>query len=349
MHGAAATTNRMFWPAMAVNEAGLMDAASVSPEERKVALHFDFEGRACKEEFPVDPGDVVVFQRPSSQFMPDAIRLLQARGVAVVVDMDDDLARIHPSNPAWMLMHPRSQNSHSWHTVTESCRLADMVVVTTPTLARRYGAHGRVRVIPNFVPAAYLRLDHQDSTDVGWAGSTHSHPDDLQQMGAAVARLVQQGTVFRTVGDPAGVARALGLAKEPPSTGPVPFAQYPASIAQFGVGVAPVAPTQFNQAKSRLKPLEYTATGVPWVASSTDDYDRFHRDVGVGLVAAKRRDWERMLRRLVGDEPRRREMSEAGRVAVRERHTIEGNAWRWAEAWADAAENRRRAVLAPPH
>lgn len=331
---------RAYWPGEAVAEQCGVDARTVEPDKRRVGLELDRQGRAVAERFPLDEGDVAVFQRPTHSFMPTAIRLLQKRGVAVVIDMDDDLANIHPSNPAWLMYHPKSRNGHSWHNAAESCRAADLVTVTTPQLARRYAPHGRVRVLPNMVPARYLTLDHEDSTTVGWAGNMQTHPDDLQQVGPAIARLVASGGRFVMVGDPRGVGRALGLGKDPASTGPVEFERYAVTLAAtLGVGIAPLALTEFNQAKSRLKPLEYAACGIPWVGSPTEDYLAFHRE-GCGLIAEKRRDWEKILKRLTRDEQWRLELSARGRE-VAARCTYEGTAHLWAEAWSAAASLRR--------
>lgn len=242
---------RMYWPAMAVQQIdhGFDDVGVVAPDERKVAIQFSPYGGVARESFPVEAGDVVVFQRPSSLFLPEVFDLLQARGVTVVVDMDDDLANCHPSNPAWAGFHPRYDNGHSWHVVAECCRKADLVTVTTPQLARRYGKHGRCRVIPNMIPAQALQIGHRDSTDIGWAGNVQTHPGDLRVMGPSVAQLVSKGVTFRTVGDSREVADELGLRATPPSTGPVPFDRYLVSIAEFGIGVAPLAKSIFNQSK----------------------------------------------------------------------------------------------------
>jgi hypothetical protein len=329
----------MFWPGHAVAEADDLDvdALVITPDLRKVTLNLGLQGEVSSEEFPAVEGDVVVFQRPTGAFMPRVVQLLQARGVAVVIDMDDDLSCIHPRNPAFALHHPRDGRSHhSWKHAAETCRVATLVTVTTPALAQRYGAHGRVAVIPNFVPRKYLDVDHEDSADIGWGGAVFSHPDDLQQVGHAIQRLVAEGHVFRTVGEPDGVGAALGLDRDPPSTGPVPMDQYPASIGTFGIGIAPLADTQFNRAKSRLKPLEYSAVGVPWVGSDLPDYRAYHTQ-GCGVIVRRPRDWERVLRSLARDPARRVELSAVGRE-VAARNTLEGNAWRWAEAWTRAAD-----------
>ena len=314
-----------------------------------------------EERYPED-ADVIVLQRPTGMFQHQMISLLRKRGVAVVVDMDDDLAHVHPANPAFRMMSPRvvdpravaqaeqmapvergqvnpvRTNYHSWHNAGKACQAATLVTVTTPQLRSSYGAHGRVRVLPNYVPASYLDTPHDDGDLIGWGGSIHSHPDDLQVMGPAVANLVRrEGARFETVGNPQGVGAALNLpGGDPVSPGDVGLDQWPVQIARFGIGVAPLASTRFNNAKSRLKPLEYAACGVPCVLSPAADYQAWADEAGAAcVVASKPRHWEGALRALLRDPGRRQEMSEAGRAAAAA-NTIEGNAWRWAEAWASA-------------
>lgn len=359
---------RLTWPAQAAAEADhSADIIIIPPEARTEQPRFDPRTyEVITDGFEAETGDVIVFQRPTHFFHSRIIRALRTRGVTVVVDMDDDLSAIDARNSAfgmmapnvihpgaaelppveqWQLQQQRVPNANSYHHATESCRAATMVVVTTPLLAKTYGAHGRVRVLPNYVPAAYLAIPHEDSDTFGWPGSMHSHPHDPQVMGPAVARLVQQGHRFETVGNPAGVARALGLRDEPPSTGDVEPLDWAPSIARLGIGVAPLADTRFNHSKSRLKPLELNAVGVPAVASPTADYLAWAEASGGTLIARKPREWERVLRGLLRDSGRRMEMSAAGRAAAAE-NTIEGNAFRWLEAWADAVDLQRGKVTA---
>jgi hypothetical protein len=344
---------RLVWPAQAVGlDPSLdLDVTIIEPNNRNMAIDVDPRtGRVTRERFP-DDADVIVFQRLTNGFMAQVIPMLQARGVAVVMDMDDDLGCIHPSNPAFAGLQPmvwyegrRRKNLHSWHNARDACRQADMVTVTTPALADRYGAHGRVRVIPNMVPAWYLSIEHEDAETIGWGGVVGTHPDDLQSVGPSIATLVQGGTAFRQVGDGGGVARALGLREEPPTTGPLPLTEWPRAIAEFGIGIAPLADTRFNRAKSRLKPLEYAAVGVPWVGSDLPDYRALH-ELGCGMLAGRPKAWGGVLRRLLREPSLRADLSAAGR-AVAAAQTFEAHAWRWADAWTEAVALKRSGALA---
>jgi hypothetical protein len=226
---------------------------------------------------------------------------------------------------------------------------ATLVTVSTPALLPIYAPHGRGVVLPNRVPAGFLDIPHLDSPVLGWPGSTHSHPTDLQVVGPAVARLLREGHTYRHVGTSEGVPQlgvpsireALQLDADPPSTGNVDHPDWPFQVATIGVGLAPLNDTIFNSSKSWLKPLEMCATGVPWVASPRAEYVRLHKAHQVGVLADSPRVWYRELKRLASSQALRLEQSQAGRAAGAA-NTVEGHAWRWLEAWEDASRAARR-------
>ena len=289
--------------------------------------------------------DVVVMQRPAKQRTQELIRLFQAQGIAVVVDVDDDVSCLHPQHPHLAGFNPRLNPDTNFHHLATACRMADLVTVTTPALADRYGQHGRVAVLPNCVPAAMLELPRAgDNRTVGWGGQPAMHPGDLEVThGGVQAAMDRTGWRFRVVGALEDLPRRLGLTSEPDATGFLPLGSYHAALTTLDVGIVPLCDTAFNRAKSRLKGIEYAALGVPFVASPTPEYETLRED-GIGLLADdKSKAWRRQLVQLMDDESLRHELAEQGREAIRERHTIETEGWRWIEAWQEAVENRRHA------
>lgn len=288
--------------------------------------------------------DVVVLQRPLAAWRADLVGLLQEHGVRVVVEIDDDFSTIHPRNVSFRSVHPRHNPGVNREHLARACRQADLVTVTTPVLASRYGGHGRVAIIPNFVPAWYLDVVPEPwaGRRIGWTGSLQTHPTDLQVTRGAVARAAEATeAVVTVVGTGAGVADALGLTEAPEATGWLPIDEYPRAMARADVGIVPLDDITFNHAKSRLKALEYAALGVPVVMSPTADNVALH-GLGVGLVARKPKHWAAHLRRLLTDPAERAELAAAGRAAARAL-TIEGNADRWWDAWASTVTTRRAA------
>lgn len=321
--------------------------------------------------------DVVVIQRPLSKWRADLVGFLQAAGVAVVVEIDDDFSCIHPDNPAFLPAEPawwpaedaREYTGHANLAVTarrrvggkewfrcdvtspsskdniaRACRQADLVTCTTEALASRYAPHGRVAVIPNFIPEAYLTTSGARcaTTRVGWSGSVQTHPGDLDEAAAVGILLDRNGARFSVIGSGEGVGKAMGCAVE--ATGWVPFDAYPTVMAGLDVGVCPLRDSAFNRAKSWLKPLEMSALGVAWVASDVPEYRRL-RALGAGVLAANRSQWRKQVGRLIGSEQARTEQVEANRQ-VAATLTYERNAWRWAQAWTTAAQHRVSRMVA---
>lgn len=315
------------------------------PSERTgIGGGIDEYGNSVYADAPED-ADVIVMQRLTYRPIATAVPLLRAQGIAVVVDMDDDLSSIHPKHSAYEKLQPGSGDGmHSWVNAAHACQTATLVTTSTPALQKVYAPHGRGVVLRNCVPASYLDVPRVDSDVIGWAGAVPSHPMDLQETGTAIRRLVSQGHQFKVIGPAYGVTRALDLEAMPTSTGNVSFEQWPHAVATLGVGMVPLEASRFNSAKSALKGLEMAAVGVPFVASPRDEYRWLH-DQGAGLLASKPQHWFKTLRGLATDPVRRQEMSEAGR-AVAARHTIEANAYRWLEAWELAYRIQRQAATA---
>lgn len=333
---------RLIWAAEHLRSTG-HDVRVVTPNLRNASFRatLDAHGNMVDVHVPED-ADVIVLQRITHKYLVDAIKILRSRGIAVVIDMDDDLSAINPNNPAFREMHPTlaANKDHNWQNAQRACDIASYVTVSTPALLERYAVHGRGHVLYNCVPQRYLDVERVDSDVIGWGGSVHSHPDDLQVAGIGVAQVATREGEFRVVGPREGVRSALRLNFEPNASGPVEILnEWPRNVAQLGIGIAPLSDTRFNAAKSWLKPLEYSALGVPWVASPRVEYRRLH-ERGVGLLAEKPKQWAARLRELRSSVTLRAEMSQRGREVAREL-TIEGNAWRWYEAWTQAYKIER--------
>lgn len=332
--------HRLIWPVEVLRAQG-HDVQVVPQEDRQLQVHIDEHGQVKDVEL-ADGYDVVVLQRVTHRNLVGVIEVLRARGVAVVVDVDDDLSTIHPANPAWPMLHPTMPKEgsavlHSWRNLDAACRAATLVTATTPALTTRYAPHGRARVFPNFLASHYYGHERVDSDLVGWPASLASHPNDPDAVGNAIARLVDDGANFHVVSIASGVPRAFGVRDATRVTqieGVISLDDWPAEIAKLGIGIAPLADTKFNHSKSWLKPLELAAVGVPWVGSPRAEYARLH-ELGCGVLCEKPSSWYGVLRKLRADASWRAELSAAGRDVAGQLR-LEDHAWRLWEAWSDA-------------
>jgi len=343
---------RLIWPATALKLQG-HDVTIVLPSDRsqeadpKLQIQGDVRNGSelLDIRYPED-ADVVVLQRVTNHILCQGISIMRAKGVAVVVDMDDDLSAIDPWHIARYALDPRAGRTHSWANAERACRDATLVTVSTPPLLRTYAAHGRGLALPNHVLSEMWDVTRNTETRrFGWTGSLHSHPQDPAVVGPAVQRLVHDGHEFAMIGNTKGVAipgqnnptsvrEAFGLSEDPWTTGPVKVTDWAAALTNLYVGMAPLKNTKFNRAKSWLKPLELAALGIPCVMSPLPEYQRI-RELGVVITAAQPNDWYRTLKKLLTDESLRDEVAGRSQEAAAGL-ILEENAWRWAEAWTSA-------------
>jgi len=335
---------RLLWPVEALKRQG-HDITVMWPNERG-AFHAEIVNGTIKSvQYPKD-ADVIVVQRVSHKHLANALEWIRNQGVAIVMDVDDDLSNIHPANPAWQLMHPKTSGTgfsteHSWNNTLGAAKNCTLTVVSSAALAKKYAGQHGARVIHNHVPDHYLGIPHEDSDLIGWGAVLFSHPDDAPEAATAISRLVNDGFRFRMVGGGDDLDKVFSIPVDAvDQTGPIPMDQWPYHLVQLGIGIAPLADTKFNSAKSYLKPLEYAALGIPSVVSPRAEYRLLHQKTGIGVMAERPKDWYKALKKLATDTPYRQDMGAASREAtIPLTYTL--NAWRWWEVWEEALKLQR--------
>lgn len=323
---------RMIAPATVLKNAGLDITLDYQSQSQRAV----YDGDRMVSIKPTGD-DVMVIQRPIFPEVLQAIPLIQANGTKVVVELDDDYWSIDPRNgyrkglaKAGLLDVP--------DTMLKACRLADMVTVSTPELAKLI-PNKNVIVLRNYVPAYYLdiEVDYGENWEltegkkvVGWTGSTETHVGDLEVMGYSLRRAVRNHDAkFLAIGSHNAGEITGFYDGESLSSDWVELKNYPKAVKSFSIGVVPLRMSRFNQCKSYLKGMEYAALGIPFVASPTEEYKILNKQ-GVGLIAKEKHDWLKDLNQLLTSD--NVELIQAGKAFASE-NTYERNAWRWAEAW----------------
>ena len=345
---------RLIWPSNALQRAGC-DVRVATLEHTWQTMCTDdivqeqgFDGRTHYYKIPrvvdiLDPPDVdvLVMQRPLRRQAVQMMSILQTKGIKIVVELDDDFEAVSPRNIAWKDTHPRLSPDRNHLFLREACKIADLVTVSTPALAKRYGRWSRRPpiILPNCVPESYTKLRPipHTGTYIGWSGKVETHPDDLQQTRGVVASVARNvGAQIAVIGPGDYVHRNLGMGADQHvvASGWVPIRDYPLHLAQLDVGIVPLEISPFNHAKSWLKGLEFAAVQVPFVASPTDPY-RLAFVAGAGRLAARPQDWGREIRRLLEDDQHRADV--VGRGYEFACHwTYENQAEHWWDAWTAA-------------
>jgi hypothetical protein len=333
---------RLREPARAIEEAGLGVRVTIQRGLSTAMGPSSADGVAEVRDVDAQGADVVVLQLPRTPEMVQCIRLLQAQGVAVVVEMDDLLSAIpfgHPSHAALI-------RKGKARVALQCAREADFVTVSTPALLEEYAPRGRGAVVPNAIPRRIAELPpayerEPELVTVGWPGSVAGHPYDLQEMGSGLQQALDatRGTSrFMILGGKADARERLALSEDPQEVPWIPDVDgYVRALGElFDVGVAPLRDDRFNAAKSWLKGLEFAARGVYFVRSPSAEYER----LGLGMRARSPRDWAKWITTGIQDADRRREQAVRARETVLAEHLTEHTAERWVAAWQQAIDNR---------
>jgi len=283
---------------------------------------------------PLPDCDICIVQRaalPSMAVLDALIGRLGEMGAALVVDLDDAFVAMDD--------HPEADLYRPLNAVIERAIAASAETwFSTPELARLYGhvAHRHV-VMPNMLDPRIWR-DWRNPRPAPFQRSavrmlymgTNTHGADFALIRPALERLAEErpGQFELTlIGVSPGIENATWLYRQSPPAEHIPYARFARWLRAQGpydVGLAPLADTRFNSAKSDIKLLDYLALGILPVVQDSAAYRLDPRSADVALHAT---DWFETLRSVVDD-----------RDAARDR-AVRGQHWLW--------ENRAVAAIAP--
>ena len=250
---------------------------------------------------------------------------------ALVYESDDDLItpideRYHPSLVQYN--QPELRESH-----VRALAASDLVTVSTPVLGERLSEYNpNVVVLPNRVNADLLTLqrEQRERVTVGWQGSA-THLGDMRFHRDPIRRFFRQNPDVDLHVMGGDYRETLGFPQARFTPWQTDMWAYYAAV-DFDIGLAPLMPNSFNEAKSPVKALEYAALGIPVVASDVTAYRDFVVDGVTGFLVRRDHEWGQRLRDLASDEAMRAEMGAKAREHA-SHHTIQEHWPSWLKAY----------------
>lgn len=284
--------------------------------------------------------DIVIMNRiPSDKLteLLDFLKNLRENNVRLVYELDDDLLNIDPNHPEKALYKEKEE------IVRTLLSEADLVWVSTEALAQSVSLVAKqVQVFENFIEPKLLEHSSQaqpfsNTYRVLYMG-TKTHSADLNLVMGPLRKLRSEGAVFELT--------LIGITPEipnedwiksinPPVSAYPLFMQWLHSLPRFDLAIAPLEETKFNECKSALKFWDYTAIGVPTLASRFGEYKRLIEDGETGLLATNYSfEWGEKLRSAFENKARLQQIrNNAASSLARKSKEIDG------------VEHRRRALL----
>lgn len=302
------------------------------------------------DHFDVNP---VVLQRWMLQELPEDIKVARSNGQLVVNDVDDWFFGMATQNLASRSLNsdPRSNLGH----YRKILAAADFVIASTPYLAARLRSFlPDVRIVRNHIDLdRWPHMPQRDRPILGWAGALPWRSGDLETLTGTLPSLAAKlGIAFHHSGHIGGdwptAYEVVGLDPADPlhsNTPMAPVTEWPDQFVHFDVGIVPLSPRPFNEAKSAIKGMEYVAAGKPFVAADTPEY-RWLADQGVGRIARRPRDWTRHLEVLLTMSAEERQAeADLNRQRLEDAHLTTAHL---AEHWLGAVVSDLTPAISPP-
>ncbi|MGN6189968.1 MAG: hypothetical protein ACTHOE_13830 [Conexibacter sp.] len=273
----------------------------------------------------------------------DCVERLRDAGVTICFDDDDDTAAAPPELERFVAPGSLPRAKRDFERVLARIPAVDLVTTPSDDLADRFEAAGaaRVEVIDNYLPGAFNRVRPQghDGLVIGWhAASEHALDVDALGLRAVLRGLLDAHPEVQVV------TIGVDLALDHPRCRRedfLPIGELTQRLADFDVGLVPLADTPFNRGRSNVKAREYAAAGVPWLASPVGAYAHLGEQEGGGLVEDG--EWFEAIERLIrGRRERAKQAKRAKQWAQRE--TIGAMAHLWERAFHEVLAARRSGV-----
>ena len=271
---------------------------------------------ACRE------ADIVVCQMVHIQAALGTLYALKDifPNLPFLAEMDDNMVDTPAYNPASEVYDPAG--THHRQVALEQFKNMDGMIVSTPYLKEVYSDYNdNIYVVENGVDLSAWDRTHRKSRKgirIGWAGGS-SHEEDLRVVEPVIHSILSK---YRDV----SFVLCHGVPPFLRNIDRVEFVtkwaridHYPQYLADrsFDIGMAPLVDNAFNRGKSNLRWLEYSALGIPTVASNVGHFAQTVKHGIDGLLANDAKEFEAHLETLIRDRRIRRAIGKAayGRVA----------------------------------
>lgn len=290
--------------------------------------------------------DVLHVYRAHEDEVVEIARRAKQSGMTVIYDNDDDMRSV-PSNNAAARDYRGFAGNRALRQIRRLVQLADLAIASSTPISERFREYGaeHVQVIENYVPDAALEASappNGGTVVAGWLAGNEHHVDmERLPLRAQFERLLDAypQLVIETVGV------SMGIPHERYRNDPhVDFFALPPKLAQFDIGLAPIADIPFNLARSNIKVKEYAVLGRPWLASPVGPYAALGEQQGGRLVPDD--GWFEAIGRLVEKPRERRKLAKRARKWGREQ-AISANVTLWEQAMVDAIVRAGRTPRPP--
>lgn len=300
--------------------------------------------------------DAIVFQRVETRHALAAFYAMkdQFPNKPILSEIDDDIFDVAPYNPAAECLKP---GSHLTQLAVDQFKNSDGIIVSTPYLKEVYSElNPNIYVVQNSIDVQ--KWDNapkkkKPGIRIGWIGSG-SHSKDLEILDKVIDPICAKNKDVKFV--------FCSYFQENLETLPAflkgrkhvqivnkwaPILKYPAHLAaqDFDIALAPLVDNKFNRGKSNLRWLEYSALGIPCVASEVEHFKTTIVDGKDGFLASNAEQFINRIQELISNSKLRKSMGKAAHARMHKDFNVDKNL----DIYIDAIEDclSRSPIAAP--
>jgi len=305
--------------------------------------------------------DAIVFQRTETEAALSAMHALkdQFPNKPILTEIDDDLLNIANYSPAAEFFKPSEDRSSLLNLALRQFKSSDALIVSTPFLKELYADYCKhIYVVPNSIDLnlwdkAAKQRRKIGGLRIGWIGGG-THSEDLRLLDEIIDPICEDNKDVKFVicsyfgEDLQNLPDFLRNRKNVEIVNHwAPVLKYPVHLSRqdFDIGLAPLRDNEFNRAKSNLRWLEYSALGIPTVASQVGHFAETIKHGVDGFLAHDPAEMRKWLELLISDKKTRHAIGQAAYYRIMNDFNIERNLDLYISAVEDTLS--RPAVSAP--
>ena len=246
----------------------------------------------------------------------------------LVTECDDWLFDVPPYNVA---SNPYRPNSEKEQIAWDQFNLSDAIIVSTSFLKENLGEQfpgKKIHIVPNSidfdrwdnaVPDGGLEPKKEGLVRIGYSGCAN-HSGDMEIVKPVLLALLDEYPNLEVI-----IAQDMGAFSD--ITHPrfkvlkrwANIIDYPAMVKgwDLDIGIAPLRDNSFNRAKSNLRWLEYSAMGVPTVASAVRPFVESIVPGIDGVLCRSKQDWYFNLKSMIENKEHRQGVGAAAYQRVK--------------------------------
>jgi hypothetical protein len=236
---------------------------------------------------------------------------------------------------------------------------ADVVTVSTQLLFEYFKPfNNNVRIFPNYLDDSIWKLNRPQKAinsrqviNIGYMGGA-SHASDLELVTPVLLKLI--GKYKRRIRLNFWGVKPSKVLMDMSNTSwkPMNILEYQKFVDKFSdcecdIWIAPLQYTDFNQYKSAIKYLEYTAVGGAGVYSRVEPYADIIVNEQNGLLASTEDEWFDMLSRLIEDSEFRLKISTGAHRTLMHDWLLSSNYQKWADIVQKLDETQKVSQKSP--